>query len=773
MVRIPDASTIAGRDVSMRTVGNPQTGIDNAIPGAIEKFGDGVSKLGAGLKSIADERETQQDTLDITKANAHWQAGVNALDAKYKTESDPDYVTWGQRHKADLDKLRAEASGMITNENRRAVFGEKLDGQAQQYQLSIDERSKGVARDLGKQQVLASWDKNLSTVMDPATDPKRAEAIAAETKASIDSAVRTGILNPAQGEAQWLAWRQRRAGMQVERDIQADPEATAVKLGAGPTGTRAAQAMQILQSKGWTPVQAAGWVGRLFQESNLNPNARNPGDGRDGSDSVGINQWNGDRAKNLKAFAAARGKDWTDFGTQVEFIDHEARNSMPERTAFLAMQNAKTPEDAAKAAMHFARPAGYTSATPEAGHGFDNTVKHARRLAGGVGGGYSDLTAEQRAQYGNRAESAAIRQQQDTRVERKVLSGQIDDDLASIRTTGTPVDSLSRDRVEALLGRAEADKWERQRETAKTFHEITRDFDALPNNQIVGRIEGARPQGGKEGFAEAQAAHDEIAKKGSEIIRKRQQDPAMAVEEVAAVRKAREEAQYDGDGPSKRIKPESAQSIVRARLAAQDSLGIERQHAVTRGEARVISRQLRAIGEDDGAGLDNFMRSLRTTYGIYADAVLASSLELEGVNRELSNTATKVLGSIGMGRVPDISSIRQMDANIAWGNEVGGSALAGMAGQNAPIQAAPPPSDPMGAQTGMGNNEISPSANNPTPQQQRGPAGATFNQNDLKWLWQNRADPNAASEFDMKYGGGNASRVLRDLERRLGTKGKK
>lgn len=55
-----------------------------------------------------------------------------------------------------------------------------------------------------------------------------------------------------------------------------------------------------------TPVQAAGVVGNLMQESSMNTGARNRGDGSDGSDSIGIGQWNGGRAKALRAFAADR-----------------------------------------------------------------------------------------------------------------------------------------------------------------------------------------------------------------------------------------------------------------------------------------------------------------------------------------------------------------------------------------------------------------------------------------------------------------------------------
>lgn len=73
---------------------------------------------------------------------------------------------------------------------------------------------------------------------------------------------------------------------------------------------RVQQAYAHLKNQGYTDAQAAGIIGNLQQESGqtLNPNARNPGDGSDGSDSIGIAQWNSDRAANLRAYDPATGE---------------------------------------------------------------------------------------------------------------------------------------------------------------------------------------------------------------------------------------------------------------------------------------------------------------------------------------------------------------------------------------------------------------------------------------------------------------------------------
>ncbi|WP_172746173.1 phage tail tip lysozyme [Neorhizobium sp. T7_12] len=128
------------------------------------------------------------------------------------------------------------------------------------------------------------------------------------------------------------------------------------------------------------PHQAAGIVGNLFQESTMNPMARNPGDGHDGSDSIGQGQWNGDRAKALKSFAAERGTDFTDRDTQLDFVMHEMQG--PEKYSYDRLMSAQNEHDAAAAMIGYERPQGYSRANPTAGHGWDNRLGVAQELLG-------------------------------------------------------------------------------------------------------------------------------------------------------------------------------------------------------------------------------------------------------------------------------------------------------------------------------------------------------------------------------------------------------
>lgn len=128
-------------------------------------------------------------------------------------------------------------------------------------------------------------------------------------------------------------------------------------------------AFEYYVSQGMSPVQAAGIVGNLQGESGqgLNPAAVNPGDGRDGSDSIGIGQWNSGRAQALKDFAASKGTSWNDLNTQLEFLHNELKG--PERAAYDRLLAAKTPEEAGTAMLAFERPKDWNrpGAHPERG----------------------------------------------------------------------------------------------------------------------------------------------------------------------------------------------------------------------------------------------------------------------------------------------------------------------------------------------------------------------------------------------------------------------
>lgn len=85
----------------------------------------------------------------------------------------------------------------------------------------------------------------------------------------------------------------------------------------------------MLQELGVKPGTAAGAIGSLIGESGerLNTGAINPRDGRDGSDSIGMGQWNQGRAVALRRTAQEMGVPWTDPRAQIQHMKNELTGS--------------------------------------------------------------------------------------------------------------------------------------------------------------------------------------------------------------------------------------------------------------------------------------------------------------------------------------------------------------------------------------------------------------------------------------------------------------
>ena len=85
---------------------------------------------------------------------------------------------------------------------------------------------------------------------------------------------------------------------------------------------RAMRLMARLRGHGWTEEAAASAAGQAMQESGV----RSDGPAGDGGMSRGMFQWNRGRFAALQKFAAALGKPWNDFDTQVDFFNAETKS---------------------------------------------------------------------------------------------------------------------------------------------------------------------------------------------------------------------------------------------------------------------------------------------------------------------------------------------------------------------------------------------------------------------------------------------------------------
>jgi hypothetical protein len=88
-------------------------------------------------------------------------------------------------------------------------------------------------------------------------------------------------------------------------------------------------AWEFFRSRGWSASQTAGIVGNLIAESRLIPVSRGDVGLHSPTDvSIGIAQWysGGGRDRILIEFARKKNKPWSDYRTQLEFVDYELNN---------------------------------------------------------------------------------------------------------------------------------------------------------------------------------------------------------------------------------------------------------------------------------------------------------------------------------------------------------------------------------------------------------------------------------------------------------------
>lgn len=160
------------------------------------------------------------------------------------------------------------------------------------------------------------------------------------------------------------------------------------------TGERSKYIQKKLISMGFTASAAAGVVGNLVQESGLRTDAIG-----DNGTSGGLAQWHNERLDALKRFAVARGKEWTDLDTQIEFLAEEMRTSYAD--TYAKMQSAELPEIAGQimtdeyeipdpASANYAQRQANARAAYEA---MQSGNKQADDYHGGGGGGYNSLVA--------------------------------------------------------------------------------------------------------------------------------------------------------------------------------------------------------------------------------------------------------------------------------------------------------------------------------------------------------------------------------------------
>lgn len=379
MARLPSKYDLS-RPVSLRS-GRAIAAADTSA------IGRGVASLGQSIAQVGDDIVARQDLTDAARAEAHFLK--RKLEIENGFERDGDYATFGTRGQSSLQQAMTEAAGLFRN----AGTGRRWAEMQQPTLLAATDRIGDIGR--GKQQTAerVATEDALKTLRDVYIDPLTSDEDRQRARANAEATINFGLENGLFDEVTAANFRDTYVtGADFDR-AKLDPTVTAPSI-TGDAAAPASRAMQFFQQQGWSPAQAAGIVGNLLGESNLNPGALNPGDGTDGSDSVGIGQWNGDRAAALKQFAEAQGGDWRDLDVQLAFVQHELETS--ESAAAQALRAAGDIDAATAAFVGFERPQGWSVGNPRGAHNYAGRLAFAQQAAGQVPDYVQNLPADQR-----------------------------------------------------------------------------------------------------------------------------------------------------------------------------------------------------------------------------------------------------------------------------------------------------------------------------------------------------------------------------------------
>jgi hypothetical protein len=135
------------------------------------------------------------------------------------------------------------------------------------------------------------------------------------------------------------------------------------------------RAYAYFTSKGYSPHAAAALAGNAAWESTGSPTIEDPR----GEGSIGLFQWRLGRRTGLDAFARERGLDPKAEETQLAYADWELNNT--ERGPGEQLRGATNLAEANNAVLAYLRPRDFTSANPQASHGYPQRLAASAELA--------------------------------------------------------------------------------------------------------------------------------------------------------------------------------------------------------------------------------------------------------------------------------------------------------------------------------------------------------------------------------------------------------
>lgn len=365
--------------------------------------GKALVQAGRDLQEVAADTEKWSLSLDSTMA----QDALNKLRAKRSdltvgedgflkvrggdvlNKKGPDgqtiYDSYPQRLQTQYEELTANsnlsprAKRMLANAASNEILGFKADlsrhglSESEKYQAAVFVDTKSTLTDRAIQNVneAKAFEQGLADVQQAVRTRAAQLGVPSEAmeKAAVSDVVKFGIMQKiATGDSSAIGFYEKykdrldpKDSLAIESSIKTMRNGVEardwVSANSGPSSEVAKAgvktSMQHWTAAGYSAPVAAGITAGFLRESQFNGGAVNPRDGRDGSDSISIGQWNSARATAFKSFAAQNGLDPRDVKTGLAYAKAEIDGTIPYSVSGLSpdfkarLQAAKTEKEAA------------------------------------------------------------------------------------------------------------------------------------------------------------------------------------------------------------------------------------------------------------------------------------------------------------------------------------------------------------------------------------------------------------------------------------------
>lgn len=645
----------------------------------------------AGRMALLSQRQDMQDqrSLNTARADAEWLT-KDAENRNSFKDDDQEYQTWGDRYQKSADEIRRQiAEQHIQDPREREVWMLRRQGDVVRGRALLEGRAETRNRDFYRATGIESLGNLEKTYRDAGDDENMRREVIKAGQGVVEDMRRRGVLTDEQALEAGKRWTLNVSKAEIE---SLTPLERIAVLGGNQAALRARES-----SNNPAALNQFGYAGLYqFGAPRLQTlGVYQPGSGENMGawsktprDAAG--KWSGQF--NIPGFPEV--KTMSDFLRNVPaqeavyriddaFKEKEITDNGLDRFVGQNVGGVTITRDGLKNMIHLGG-AGGAKAALESNGANDRTdangtslLEYARLGAGATSPRATRMAEfipqDQRERIIRSAESEYVQGLRQEDLNRRNASAELEtmkrDHMAALENgqPGLAPERLSRDKIAEIQGEEAARLFEEDARRAQSVGEATKGIQLLPDGEIYTRLETLAPKPNAEGFttegySRDVEAYNKARAKAERFMDARRADPANSADAFSpVVQQAKASAQYEERNGIRSIVPASAQAIIGARLSVQSQMGIDNPMAVTRSEASVIARNLRAIGEENPDQLRRFLDGLQRTYGEYADEVLASTLQHANVNRDLSVMATQLLNKIANGTAPKTAEMKRFE----------------------------------------------------------------------------------------------------------------